>query len=206
MWCSSSCQDTLIPKARIAAPFFVCGLVRDLEIWAFYHTPNAFFPFLSLYWCFDQKYVVKYVKETCGNVHSTPKETCDNATLLSSKNQLKNVTYAKSILKTQVINFSAPFPMVKDSRGMEHRVRGCRCCPSAMIFQFLVTRAPPWVSAAHDDPSGDGRRVWWQLTCQKGAREASWKVAVNHCDLCSNCGCRFQSGASNVHTKVETSG
>ena len=89
MWCSSSCQDTLIPKARIAAPFFVCGLVRDLEIWAFYHTPNAFFPFLSLYWCFDQKYVVKYVKETCGNVHSTPKETCDNATLLSSKNQLE---------------------------------------------------------------------------------------------------------------------
>jgi len=33
-----------------------------------------------------------------------------------------------------------------DSRGMEHRVRGCRCCSSAMIFQFIVTRAPPWVS------------------------------------------------------------
>ena len=32
------------------------------------------------YWCFHQKYVVKYVKEICETVHSTPKETCDKAT------------------------------------------------------------------------------------------------------------------------------
>ena len=30
--------DTLIVQAQKAAPSIVCGLVRDFEIWAFYHT------------------------------------------------------------------------------------------------------------------------------------------------------------------------
>ena len=33
-------MPTFIVQARIAAPFFVWGLVQNLGIWAFYHTPS----------------------------------------------------------------------------------------------------------------------------------------------------------------------
>jgi len=37
-----------ILQARIAAPFFVSGLVRDFGIWAFYYTPSKMSNSLAL--------------------------------------------------------------------------------------------------------------------------------------------------------------
>jgi len=83
-----SCSSTVLIQGRLIAPFFVCrfcsysGLL--VRIPRLFCVRGVFSSIANCQICltgaFTGKFVVKYDKQACETVHSTPKETCQYAT------------------------------------------------------------------------------------------------------------------------------